>query len=210
MKTRISDVLTLRRQLGIQDRPLVIWEPAPLACKAENLQSCLDAAALVDVFSPNHIELARLFQDSAVSPDKFEIERLALKILDSGVGPEGNGVVVIRAGENGCFVQSRGLARKWIPPFYEAGIGEGQSSKVVDPTGAGNAFLGAFSVGWIHTGGDIVEAASYGSVAASFALEQVGMPVMSGEEDGELWNGVSVSGRSLDYRARRKSDICVV
>src|SRR4051794_11950590 len=122
MKTRISNILALRTQIGIQDRPLLIWEPAPLACKAETLQTCLEAAALVDVFSPNHIELARLFQDSPISPDKFEIERLALKILDSGVGPEGNGVVVIRAGENGCLVQSRGLARKWIPPFYEAGM----------------------------------------------------------------------------------------
>ncbi|KAJ6043808.1 hypothetical protein N7499_006226 [Penicillium canescens] len=210
MKTRISNILALRTQVGIQDRPLVIWEPAPLACKAETLQTCLEVAALVDVFSPNHIELARLFQDSPISPDKFEIERLALKILDSGVGSEGNGVVVIRAGENGCLVQSRGLARKWIPPFYETKIEEEQASNVVDPTGAGNAFLGAFSVGWIHTGGDVVEAASYGSVAASFALEQVGMPVMSRKYDRELWNGVSVTGRLLDYRARRESEICVV
>ncbi|KAJ5312605.1 hypothetical protein N7508_003435 [Penicillium antarcticum] len=189
MKTRISNIRTLRTILSTKGRPLLIWEPAPLACKAEHLQSCLEAAGLVDVFSPNHIELARLFHGSSVSPDKAEIERLALKILNSGVGPEGNGVVVIRAGENGCLVQSRILAPRWIPPFYEA-MGEGQDSKVVDPTGAGNAFLGGFSVGWIRTNGDIVQAAYYGSVAASFALEQVGMPVLSGGGDGELWNGL--------------------
>ncbi|KAJ5757520.1 uncharacterized protein N7511_006214 [Penicillium nucicola] len=202
IKNYTSCILTTRKQFGIKDRPLIVWEPAPLACNPGNLQPCLEAARLVDVFSPNHIELARLFPGSSAFPDKREIERLGMKVLESGVGPDGRGVVVIRAGENGCLVQSRVLAPRWIPPFYGAATGEGQACRVVDPTGAGNAFLGGYSVGWIRTGGDVVQAACYGSVAASFALEQVGMPVLSGYGDGELWNGVRVSARLLEYRAR--------
>ncbi|KAJ5871252.1 uncharacterized protein N7529_003605 [Penicillium soppii] len=203
MKKRVLKVLALREQVGIQDRPLVIWEPAPLSCKPENLQDCLEVAALVDVFSPNHLELAALF-DTSASSDRAEIERLALKFLANGVGPEKKGVVIIRVGETGCLVQSRNLVSQWLHPFHIAGIGEQQATKVIDPTGAGNAFLGGYSIGYLQTGGDIIQAACYGSVAASFALEQVGMPAMNNEGDEELWNGASVLGRLHEYRARQE------
>ncbi|KAI2732466.1 hypothetical protein CBS147332_1605 [Penicillium roqueforti] len=203
MRTRILNILALRKQAGIQHRPLIIWEPAPLSCKPENLQDCLAVVALVDVFSPNHLELAALFVDTPATPDRTEIETLALKFLASGVGPEGKGTVIIRAGENGCFVRSGNLS-KWLPSFHIAGTGEEQAAKVVDPTGAGNAFLGGYSIGYLQTRGDIEQAACYGSVAASFALEQVGMPErIDGDE--ELWNGASVLDRLNEYRARQES-----
>jgi len=203
MKTRVSNILALREQAGILDRPLIIWEPAPLSCKPENLQDCLAVAALVDVFSPNHLELAALFESLPVASDRSKVEKLAMKFLSSGVGPEGKGAVVIRAGENGCFVQSRKIIPKWLPPFYMAGRGAEQVAKVVDPTGAGNSFLGAFSIGYLQTG-HIIEAACYGSVAASFALEQVGIPEKSNEGDRELWNGAGVLERLHEYMARQE------
>jgi sugar/nucleoside kinase (ribokinase family) len=206
MKTRILNILALREQEGITDRPLIIWEPAPLSCKPENLQDFLAVAALVDVFSPNHLELATICGNHRVVPDKPEIETMALKFLASGVGPEGKGAVVIRAGDSGCFVLLPNLLSQWLPPFYTTGVGEEQAIKVVDPTGAGNAFLGAFSIGHLQTGGDIIEAACYGSVAASFALEQVGMPEKSNEADKELWNGASVLGRLHEYKARLEAN----
>ncbi|CAI7646826.1 unnamed protein product [Penicillium glandicola] len=202
MKTRVLKILALREKAGILDRPLIIWEPAPLSCKPENLQACLETAALVDVFSPNHLELAALFGHSPVASDRSEIERLASTFLASGVGPEGQGAVVIRAGENGCFVQSRNIASQWVPPFYKTDMGGDQADKVVDPTGAENAFLGGYAVGYLQRG-NIVEAACYGSVAASFAIEQVGMPEKSNEGDEELWNGASVVRRLHQYRARQ-------
>ncbi|OQE44318.1 hypothetical protein PENCOP_c002G04113 [Penicillium coprophilum] len=205
MRTRVLNMLALRDQVGIQHRPLIIWEPAPLSCKAENLQECLAVAALVDVFSPNHLELAALFGDSSVTSDRTEIERLASKILANGVGPEGKGTVIIRAGGNGCFVQSSNLISKWLPPFHIAETGIEQATKVVDPTGAGNAFLGGYSIGYLQTGGDIIQAAFYGAVAASFALEQVGMPKKMNEGDEESWNGASVLGRLQEYKARQES-----
>lgn len=154
----------------------------------------------MDVFSPNHLEIARLFGISeSADYKKPDIEKLALEVLRQGVGPEGNGVVLVRAGEMGCLVQSRKVAPKWLPPFYGEGMGKEQSYKVVDPTGAGNAFLGAYSIGYLRTE-DIIEAACYGSVAASFALEQVGMPTTSKEGDQELWNGVNVLKRLQEYK----------
>lgn len=46
---------------------------------------------------------------------------------------------------------------------------------MIDPTGAGNAFLGGAAMGFLEHG-DFVKAAMYGSVAASFAVEVVGLP----------------------------------
>jgi sugar/nucleoside kinase (ribokinase family) len=207
LKPRILKLIAIRAQMGISRRPLIIWEPSPLTSNPDNLQSCLEVAKLVDVFSPNHLELAATFRVSySKETQKSEIETLALEVLSSGVGPDGNGVVVIRAGENGCLVQSRDVDPKWLPPFYVAAVGENQASGVVDPTGAGNAFLGAYSIGYLETG-DVIEAAYYGSVAASFALEQVGMPRKNneGKDSEELWNGARVRERLDQYKDRQES-----
>ena len=204
MRQRVLSILALRKQAGIKSRPLIVWEPAPLSCKSENLEECLEVASLVDVFSPNHIELAKFFEETPTIPDKCEIERLASHFLTSGIGPEGNGTVIIRAGEKGSFMKSRNLVSKWLPPFYVSGTGKDQAREVVDPTGAGNAFLGGYSIGYLQTQGNIIQAAYYGSVAASFAIEQVGMPNKRIEGDEEVWNGASVLGRLNEYRARQE------
>ncbi|KAL5001880.1 Ribokinase-like protein [Aspergillus recurvatus] len=201
IKSRVSELLALRRSSGIPD-PLIIWEPAPLSCDAENLQPCIEAAHTVSVFSPNHLELARLFGEplSVALLDKEKIESLALRFLNAnnGVGPDRKGVVIVRAGEQGCLVCGRHIPPTWLPPFYRYG-----HDKVVDPTGAGNAFLGAFAIGYLQTG-DAVEAACCGSIGASFALEQVGMPELARDDgasaSGELWNRQSVVGRLREYR----------
>ncbi|MBN1963557.1 MAG: carbohydrate kinase family protein [Anaerolineae bacterium] len=46
---------------------------------------------------------------------------------------------------------------------------------VVDPVGAGDAFCGAFAVTW-HETGDLAAAAISATVAASYLVEQVGVP----------------------------------
>lgn len=55
--------------------------------------------------------------------------------------------------------------------------------------------------GWQKTG-DLHDAVCYGHVAASFALEQIGMPLVE-ERDGEVvCNGVGVMKRLKEYRRR--------
>ena len=66
----------------------------------------------------------------------------------------------------------------WIPAYHQS------SELVVDPTGGGNTFLGAFAVA-LARGKGMEEAARWGNVAASFAIEQVGMPVL-GIDDNEV------------------------
>lgn len=191
----------MRQRSGVLERPLIIWEPAPPSCKPENLRACLEAAALVDVFSPNHLELAAFFGKSlSASQDKHVIEQLVLRFIDSGVGRDGRGTVIVRAGEHGCVIGSRDLPPRWLPPFYDSTSGK-QHVKVVDPTGAGNAFLGAYAVGYLETG-SVVEAACYGSVGSTFALEQVGMPKRSKDGNEELWNGANVFSRLHEYMTR--------
>lgn len=182
------------------ETPLIIWEPSPLFCMPENLQECLNAARVVDIFSPNHIEIAQVFGEKLTISIKDDMEKLAAKIVTSGVGQDGTGAVIIRAGENGCLVTARGISPVWLPPFYEPTAV--QSGKVVDPTGAGNAFLGAYAVGYATTR-NVIYAACYGTIGASFALEQVGMPKKSDAENVELWNGIEVQSRLTEYMTRQ-------
>lgn len=78
---------------------------------------------------------------------------------------------------------------KWIPAYHQS------PSKVVDPTGGGNTFLGGLGVA-LARGENVEEAAIWGTIAASFAIEQVGVPALGRDGDGqETWNGQSVQAR---------------
>ncbi|KAM3414066.1 Uncharacterized protein BST61_g10726 [Cercospora zeina] len=137
----------------------------------------------IDVFSPNHMELASFFSDGSVATfDRGGVERHAARFVQ-GIGA-GDGCAVIRCAEHGCLIMARP-----------------GSENVVNTTGAGNAFLGGFAIGHQETG-SYVEAAKYGGVAASFVVEQVGLPDLEGEGIRELWNGESAKQRLEEYKRR--------
>ncbi|KUJ11849.1 pfkB family kinase [Mollisia scopiformis] len=172
---QVSELLELRMQKGIDSRPLLVWEPFPPACQAESLKSILAACSLVDVFSPNHLEITRLFTDA--DPEEFQpkvLESYAQKFLDHSIGPHGKGCIVIRAAEHGSLSASRAAGCIWSPAFYPTAS---DLSRIVDPTGAGNAFIGGFATG-LQEKRTLDQAAAYGNVAASFALEQIGLPTL--------------------------------
>ena len=162
---------------------------------------------VVDIFSPNHIELARIVgKHVPLMPNEKFFEDLCAPFFthrDSESNPQG--ALVVRAGDQGCFVKSQSEQR-WLPAYYaprDSVEATTCSSKVIDTTGAGNAFLGAFTIGLLLSPDDTVFAACAGNVAASFVVEQVGVPALSFTEDGtELWNGKDVSTRFQDYKAR--------
>lgn len=88
-----------------------------------------------------------------------------------------------------------GLER-WVPAYHQ------DSSKVVDPTGGGNTFLGGLGAA-LARGESLEEAALWGAVAASFAIEQVGVPILGSDENcQETWNGQSVQERLRNLRER--------
>ena len=57
---QVKDLLEARKEAGITTRPLIVWEPAPMHCRPNSLAAHVEASKLVDVFSPNHVELDAL------------------------------------------------------------------------------------------------------------------------------------------------------
>lgn len=175
----------------------------PDLCTPEELTNCFHALHCVDVVSPNHGELGGFFGKDTNGLEHVNyrsIEELCTQWLQSGIGPQGNGAVVVRAGKDGCLVATPS-GKKWIPAYHQS------ADKVVDPTGGGNGFLGGLAVGLVRGGSspglqNIEEAAIWGSISASFAIEQVGMPTLVHEAHGETWNGVRVEDRVLEFRSR--------
>lgn len=154
-------------------KPFIVWEPLPSACTSSNLPAFLAALDHVDVFSPNHLELAAFFPEAQNLPEPVllpQLETLGRRFVDAGIGASGTGTLVLRAGVDGALALRRGGATVRCPAFHAEGAQE-----VVDPTGAGNAFLGGYVAGWLREG-DVRAALCYGAVASSFAIEQIGLP----------------------------------
>lgn len=187
-------------------QPIIVWEPVPDMCTPDQLQETKDALRHIDVLSPNHDELGALFGvKHAGGVDKSAVEEHAQELAASRIGSQGKGVIVVRSGKEGCYIAHSGNHKNscWMPAFHT------DQSKVVDPTGGGNGFLGGFSVGLVRSGFDVIAAARWGSVAASFCIEQVGMPQLTSKQqdpEGELWNGVSVADRLEELMERSKQE----
>jgi len=107
------------------------------------------------IFSPNLIEAESMF--GTADPHE-QIKRMVAA---------GAQIIALRMGEAGSIVHRADSGETWQIPAAE--------TAVVDPTGAGNAYCGGFVVGWCETG-DLQAAGIYGSVAASFMIEQIGLP----------------------------------
>jgi hypothetical protein len=137
------------------------------------------------------------------------LEEWACIFLDCGVNAKGgDGAVVVRAAEHGCFVVERGKKAAWVPSYYsplfqEKTLGDQDARRVIDPTGAGNAFLGGFAVGLVETE-SLAEALMYGAVSASLVVEQVGFPRrdVQGGVGSEVWNGVDIRERLKTFTKR--------
>jgi sugar/nucleoside kinase (ribokinase family) len=210
----VTQIMFLRDKNGAKSRPIFIWEPVPDLCIPEHLDECFEALTYVDIVSPNHVELGAFFNRDTTLASSGEInegivEELSDIFLKSGIGPGSTGCVVVRCGRRGCFVTHPDIPvqDRWLPAFHASGVVGEQNSKVADPTGGGNAFLGGLSVGMVRaaskTGGNrLREAAIWGTIAASFAIEQIGMPILGEDEQGETWNGVRVWERVADYTLR--------
>ncbi len=204
----------------ISSRPLFIWEPMPDLCMPEHIDSFRQAIQQVDIVSPNSEELAGFFVAEPKS-----LAHMAAEVLEWGVGPCDNGMLVVREGKNGCSAFSRG--QQIHLKAYHTQVEESQS-KVVDPTGGGNAFLGALAMA---LGGEVCPQMTvanrllgldndltlepffhmtislvYATVAASFVIEQPGMPTYRVQSDGsETWNGEAFGRRLEAYLRREKA-----
>ncbi|CAN9168702.1 unnamed protein product [Alternaria alternata] len=99
IEKQIPELIKLRAQYGITERPFVVWKPFPASCTRQNRHAYLQACRHVDVFSPNHLEISALFEDT--SPKGFQPDQLEAYALEfcKGTGVSGNGIVVIQYDE---------------------------------------------------------------------------------------------------------------
>ncbi len=95
----------------------------------------------------------------AIATGEEDPSRASARLHDSG--PE---IVLVTLGEQGAFLSVRGRTEE-VPVFPPA--------KLVDPTGAGDAFVGGFIYSYLETS-DAYRSALIGSCVASFVVEDVG------------------------------------
>lgn len=113
----------------------------------------------LDVFSPNELEAADI--TGLEQPEKMVETLLAW----------GAKRVSLRMGGAGSLIGAQDQDLTYIPAIKET---------LVDVTGAGNAYLGGLLVG-ISEGLSFKDAALYGAVSASFAIEQFGVCIFTDE-----------------------------
>ncbi|KAI0069038.1 Ribokinase-like protein [Artomyces pyxidatus] len=174
--------------------PITIYEPIPDRCVPEELPALVDVLPSINILSPNAEEALSLLS-IPLPPTKNTIEEACAKFLELGVGPEGNGWVIIRSGSMGAYAASKHRVGGWVDAFWN------DAAQVVDVTGAGNAFLGGLAAGFVLTKGDVFKALFYASVSASYTIQQQGLPTCSRSEAGE-WNGDSPWARLRELEER--------
>jgi sugar/nucleoside kinase (ribokinase family) len=109
----------------------------------------------LSAFLPSMMEASAFFR-----PAELDIWEMA-----EAFGEMGCPIVVIKCGAEGQYVWDQVSKRRSHIPAYPA--------RIVDVTGAGDAYCGGFLVGLAKTG-DPIEAALYGSISASITVEGIG------------------------------------
>lgn len=142
--------LAAARAAGV---PQITLDPG-LWIGRHTLAEIAEVLALCDAFLPSEAEARLLFGP--------EMSRREMARRLAAAGPP---VVALKLGAEGSLVYQRESDSFTAIPAAPAAV--------VDVTGAGDAYCGAFAVGLAETG-DPVTAARWGAVAASFVIEGFG------------------------------------
>jgi len=119
----------------------------------DHKEMVIEAIKYTDIFLPSADEVYKL-------SGSCDFEESAKKF--ASLGPR---IVVIKNGADGCIVYEKDSDSFHTIPAYQC--------EVKDVTGAGDAFGGGFSAGYLLTNNP-VEAAIMGSISSSFAIEDFG------------------------------------
>ncbi len=133
--------------------PIILWEPWDGFCLPENQAEFFLYCTMVDIVSPNLRE-GRLLSGLQDPVDILHF------FQDNGAG-----AVALRMAEDGSLLMDHQGDIIHIPAV--------PVERIVDVTGAGNAYCGGFVVGLSETG-ELQQAGWYGGVSASCALGQFG------------------------------------
>lgn len=134
---------------------VVLWEIDAESCEPAQWESVVARASQVDVLSINREELAGLAGSVDVGT---AVERLR---------QAGFGHVLVRLGGEGALVVTADRALRARP----------MAGPAVDPTGAGNAFSGAYLAMWAQTG-DPERSLSAAMAVAAQTISQLGVPAI--------------------------------
>jgi sugar/nucleoside kinase (ribokinase family) len=131
----------------------ILLDPYPTYMVKASDAALRELLQRVCVLLPSEVEVRSRFPD-------LDIPTGAQRLLDLGCG-----AVVVKLGAHGSLVLRREHRMVAVPAYQ---------TLAKDPTGAGDAFMGGFAAGLLETG-DLLEAALYGTVAASFAVQEFGL-----------------------------------
>jgi sugar/nucleoside kinase (ribokinase family) len=194
-----------------QQEPVIIWEPIPDLCTPAELENVREASKYVNVISPNGSELADFF---ATGADHMDREQMVSALVAADGSGSNDKAVVVRDGADGCRLYIGGRVVH-LPAFHQTAIA------VVDPTGGGNTFLGGLAMAVSRSVDPseeataqalglsaslppimrtMISASIHATIAASYAIEQVGMPQLD-VSDGN-WNGSVYRNRHRTYLER--------
>lgn len=112
----------------------------------------------VDICLPSEVEVRYLL-------GRRDLLAAARELADSGPP-----LVVIKNGKDGALIYDHNSGDWFIQPA--------QTRKVVDTTGAGDAFCGGFMAAYLQNRNDLRRAARAGSISASFAIASFGMQAL--------------------------------
>jgi len=146
--------------------------------------------------------MTSLFEQFPVGAPKPDNLIQYARVFVRHIGSPKGGVVVIRAGQCGSITVTCAFKTRQLPSFYDP---LEPSPNYVDLTGALEAFIGGFIAGW-HCTHDHEEAAMWGTVAESFAVEQIGPPSLTRTGKKERWNNTRVFHRLEEYKNRLKRE----
>jgi len=140
----------------LQDKPDIFVSvdisPYPLNGNLDD-PDLLKLLSRTDAFMPSEAEAETLMPDH--TPSTF-CREIAVR------GPK---IVVLKQGDHGATLYHREQDFLYqVHPF---------PADVKDSTGAGDSFCGGFAVGYLETG-NMLDAALYGTVSASFVIEEFG------------------------------------
>ncbi len=124
-----------------------------------NVERILNMLKDVDIYLPSQEEVFRILGHR-------DDEKACRQFAECGAG-----IVVIKMGSDGSLIFDSAKDRFYRIPVYPG--------KVVDTTGAGDAFCGGFMAMYVKSG-NLIEAGLAGAVSASFAIEGFGLTHMFG------------------------------
>ncbi len=151
----LSSHLRLPELLRQQDVRLITLDPGERYMVPTNLDQIKNLLPLIDLFLPSKQEVISL-----LGPD-VDMESAAFKFIDWGVK-----AVLIKGGSHGLLLLDRDAKKaRMFEPFHEEA-----DERVIDVTGAGDAFCGGFLAGLLRTD-HLHTAVLYGLVSSSMVLE---------------------------------------